>query len=81
MKSTTLRHRRHNSETRGTIALSLVVFFFGASVTGAALALLNGYSMSATPVLTNIDVAVVLFVAGVVAVPLWLPVSLLLAIS
>jgi len=79
--STTLRHRRHSSRTRGTIALSLVVLFFGAGVTGAALALLNGYSMSATPVLTNVDVTVVLFVSGVVTVPLWLPISLLLAIS
>ncbi len=79
--SSTLRDRRHSSRPPGTIALTLVVLFFGAGVTGAALALLNGYSMSATPVLTNIDVAVVLFVAGVVAVPLWLPVSLLLAIS
>ncbi len=78
---TTLRHRRHKSETRGTVALSLFVLFFGAGVTGAALALLNGYSMSATPVLTNVDVAVVLLAAGVVAVPFWLPVGLVLAFS
>jgi len=74
-------HRQHRRSTGATLALTLVLLSFGAGVTGATLALLTGYSPAAAPVLTNVDLAVVVVLCGIAGAVYFAPVGVLLLLA
>jgi len=77
----TASRRRRGPSIGATLALTLVVASFGAGVTGATLALLTGYSPAAAPVLTNVDLAVVVVLCGLAGALYFAPAGLLLLLA
>jgi len=73
---------RHNRRSTGaTLAFTLVVASFAFGTLGGLIALLNGLSIGADPMLTILPLAIVAPIGGLLGVAFWLPVGLLLAAS
>ncbi len=77
----TASRREHRRSTGATLAFTLVLLSFGGGATGATIALLNGLSFATTPVLTNVDAALVVSLCGVAGVAFFLPVGVVLLAS